>query len=134
MAIFEIAFRRTGGIEGGYVNDPTDRGGETYKGVARKMHPRWQGWEIVDRHKPLRKGAFIESSMLERLVLEFYKKEFWDRVQGDKLRFQNVANQLYDMAVNAGPKTAIKLFQKSAGIPQTGVMDTLTLLTLNNAK
>ena len=30
MANFDIAFRRTISAEGGYVNDPDDKGGETY--------------------------------------------------------------------------------------------------------
>lgn len=35
--------------EGGYVNDPDDKGGETYKGIARKFNPDWKGWKIIDK-------------------------------------------------------------------------------------
>jgi len=35
MAKFKISHERTGGFEGGYVNDPDDRGGETAFGIAR---------------------------------------------------------------------------------------------------
>ena len=51
MADFEIAYGETEIREGGYVNDPADRGGETHRGVARKFHPKWPGWKIVDKYK-----------------------------------------------------------------------------------
>jgi lysozyme family protein len=35
MAEFKTAFEVTMKAEGGYVNDPDDPGGETYKGSAR---------------------------------------------------------------------------------------------------
>ena len=28
---------------------PEDRGGETYRGIARRAWPKWAGWKIVDR-------------------------------------------------------------------------------------
>lgn len=51
MANFDEAYKRTNGFEGGYVNDKSDLGGETYKGVARKIHKNWAGWAIVDSYK-----------------------------------------------------------------------------------
>ena len=34
MAKFIISFQKTVTNEGGYINDPDDLGGETYKGIA----------------------------------------------------------------------------------------------------
>lgn len=48
MAEFKPAFEQTIAHEGGYMNDPDDPGGETYKGVARKYWPKWLGWHIID--------------------------------------------------------------------------------------
>jgi lysozyme family protein len=48
VAIFRISYDLTNQIEGGYVNDPDDKGGETYRGIARKKHPSWRGWYKVD--------------------------------------------------------------------------------------
>ncbi|MBX9449807.1 MAG: hypothetical protein KL787_08850, partial [Taibaiella sp.] len=28
------------------ANVAGDRGGETYKGIARNIHPKWQGWGL----------------------------------------------------------------------------------------
>lgn len=41
MAEFNIAFQKTLTHEGGYVNDPEDSGGETYKGISRNNHKNW---------------------------------------------------------------------------------------------
>ena len=43
MANFDEAFALTMKSEGGYANNPNDTGGETYKGVSRKNHPKWNG-------------------------------------------------------------------------------------------
>jgi lysozyme family protein len=44
MAEFNPALEKVLSHEGGYVVDPNDPGGETYKGVARKIHSKWDGW------------------------------------------------------------------------------------------
>ena len=36
MADFRLAYKKIEAAEGGYVNDPDDKGGETYKGISRK--------------------------------------------------------------------------------------------------
>jgi lysozyme family protein len=51
MAHFKTAYALTMGHEGIYSNNPKDRGGETYKGIARKFHPSWEGWKAIDRMK-----------------------------------------------------------------------------------
>lgn len=134
MADFKIAYKRTAKSEGGWNHVAGDRGGETYKGIARKFWPEWLGWKLVDAAKPLKHNQVIKSAPLDNLVMDFYKKNFWNPVQGDHLRFQDFANELYDMAVNSGTSTAIRTAQKSAGIPETGKMDSLTLQTFNNEK
>ena len=51
MADFASAFAATMKAEGGYVNDPQDPGGETYKVIACKMNSKWDGWTIIDLAK-----------------------------------------------------------------------------------
>ena len=48
MADFNKAYKATMGHEGGYVDDPADKGGETYKGIARRYNPGWGGWKQID--------------------------------------------------------------------------------------
>ena len=35
--------------EGGWVNNPNDKGGETYRGVARNYNLYWPGWNRIHR-------------------------------------------------------------------------------------
>ena len=51
MADFNQALQMVLQNEGGYVNDPNDPGGETYKGIARKMNSNWIGWQLIDLQK-----------------------------------------------------------------------------------
>ena len=133
MADFLTAYNRTAVNEGGYVNDPDDRGGETWRGIARTRNPQWQGWKIIDELKK-RPGfpKILDSHKgLKTLELSFYKATYWDKVRGDELKWQEIANDLYDKAVNKGHSKAIELAQIAAGIAVTKVMDSLTLKTLN---
>lgn len=117
--------------EGGYVNDPTDNGGETYKGISRKFHPEWSGWGLVDNHKPLANKAIIKNQLVDNSVLAFYRQMFWNKIQGDKIKSQEAAKELLDSSVNMGVSQAIKLTQRVLGLPETGVMDDKTLAKLN---
>ena len=77
--------------EGGFVNDPTDRGGATNKGVTlstytqyckRKGYPR----PTVDRLRRLTDAEW----------LDILKSMYWDRWQADRIESQCVANILVD--------------------------------------
>lgn len=111
MADFKQALEKVLAHEGGYVNDPDDPGGETYKGIARKMWPQWKGWDIIDFE---RKNINFPKNLpliqtLENRVEDFYKIHFWDKVQGDLINDKEVATCIFDFAVNAGISTALKL-------------------------
>lgn len=136
MANFKTAHSRVKVFEGGYANNPKDTGGETYKGVSRKANPRWAGWSIVDSYKS--KSGFPKNldsdTKLQNLVLDIYKKQYWDAIWGDKIKVQKVANDLYDMAVNAGVGRAIKLMQRTLKLSETGKMTTDLLNKINEFK
>jgi lysozyme family protein len=131
MADFLKAYKITNKFEGGWNHIKGDRGGETYCGIARNFFPKWKGWEIVDSKKPLKHEDIIKDDVLHDLVHSFYKNEFWDKIKGDSIVSQLKANQLYDMAVNAGVSNAIKLCQKTLDITESGKMDKITLEKLN---
>lgn len=113
MALFYIAFNITMEHEGGYANDPDDVGGETYKGISRRYHPSWQGWGIIDDAKS--SSNFPNSlriyETLNSQVKGFYKANYWDRFEGDRIISQNIANELFDTAVNMGMSRAVKFLQ-----------------------
>jgi lysozyme family protein len=97
--------------EGGYANVPGDRGGETYRGISRVNWPNWPGWQIVDQNKPLKNNQVIKNTLLDNLVSIFYKIQFWDAIEADKLP-ASIRPLAFDFAVNSGTKTAITSLQK----------------------
>nr|VFJ59107.1 MAG: Glycosyl hydrolase 108 [Candidatus Kentron sp. DK] len=106
MADFGQAFEKTMRNEGGFQLHTVkgDPGGMTYAGISRRHHPDWEGWEIID-------GGGQESPGLTARVRRFYLVEFWQRVRGEEIKNQKVAESLYDFAVNAGiPVAMICLF------------------------
>ncbi len=118
MADFSEAYKLTSAHEGGYVNDPVDRGGETYRGIARVHHPDWSGWKRVDGQR--RKAGFPKSldrdAALQRAVKAFYKRAYWDRFKGDDVPDQALANELYDTGVNMGVRRAVRFLQSSLNL------------------
>jgi len=116
-ATFINSFLKTAAHEGGYVNDPSDRGGETYKGISRVMHPEWTGWDYIDvfknKYSPDKMRMRMESHAgLQNLVEDLYKEKYW---LVNKLYFfdQYIADELFDTGVNQGTKTAAKYLQRS---------------------
>lgn len=115
MALFKIAYDVVKKNEGGYVNNPKDAGGETYKGIARKRHPGWKGWAMVDAAKTAPGGFEFNLSTngkLQSLVLDFYKKEFWDVLALDHVKEQSIATELFDTSVNMGTGIAAMFLQQ----------------------
>ena len=118
MAQFSISYRKTSGHEGGYSNHPADRGGETYRGIARNRWQSWEGWPIIDR---LRNESDFPGNIdydpdIQNLVLKFYHDNFWTTIQGDSIPVQTVADELYDTAVNMGTVQAVKFLQQSLNV------------------
>jgi lysozyme family protein len=104
--------------EGGYTNDPVDVGGETYKGVARKYHPTWQGWDIIDAAKSESNfpNNLRSNDMLDWMIRHFYKENYWNLFWGDDIPNQEVANELFDTGVNMGVGRAVKYLQKGLNV------------------
>lgn len=123
MADFLPAFERMIANEGGYklTNIKNDNGGQTYAGIARNRWSAWPGWVYVDR----------DEVPPTQLVRDFYQAKFWDAVKGDFILHQKTAESLFDFAVNAGVKTAVKLAQIVAGVASDGVIGPKTLEALN---
>lgn len=128
MAQFKQAFDKLIVDEGGYVNDPDDRGGETYKGIARKFHPNWEGWSSIDsikKHHPTTfKSVLDKTPELQDKVAKFYKERFWDVFRLDDISSQKLAEQMFNHGVNAGLTSAVKLMEKVLGLPVTGKFST----------
>ncbi len=113
---FHNAFQKTISFEGGYVNDPDDRGGETYKGISRLNWPDWEGWKIIDLYKKHKPGNLNHSlagnTGLQNLVSDFYLEHYWMPLNLDAFH-SPVADELFDTAVNQGKNAAAKYLQET---------------------
>ena len=118
MADFLIAFREIMLLEGGYANNPGDRGKETYRGVSRAMNPSWSGWVIVDelRHEPRFPKNLDNNVELQLMVQMFYRLQYWNALWLDKISSQQVANEIFDIAVNMGQRSAAEILQRSVNL------------------
>ena len=82
--------------EGGYVNDPKDLGGETNFGITKRFYPD------VDIKNLTKEGA-----------KEIYKRDYWDKNKVESLP-QNLWHIYFDMCINMGRGTAVKILQRAA--------------------
>jgi lysozyme family protein len=89
--------------EGGYTDNPNDRGGRTNMGVT-------QGF--LDTYKE-RAGVSVDDvrHLKEEDAIELYRTE-WNIYGFGKLDNSNVMKLVYDFAVNSGPQVAIKYLQR----------------------
>jgi len=115
MADFKKAFEHTMAHEGGYVDDPTDRGGETFMGIARNLHSEWAGWDIIDSKKAdsTFPKCLHQTAGLKQCIRDFYKQHFWNVWAGDMFDDQAVATEMFDTAVNMGVSRAVKFLQSA---------------------
>lgn len=127
MSAFSIAFNRTMKSEGGYVlhEVESDRGGMTFAGIARKYNSSWSGWRLVD-------AGDRGSDALKKSVAEFYFNNYFSACGLKHIKSQVVANVIYDFAVNAGVRTAVRLAQQSIGCEADGITGPQTVYALND--
>jgi lysozyme family protein len=131
MADFFLAIPYIRNNEGGYTNTPGDTGGETYMGISRNNFPNWDGWIEVDSAKPLVHGEIIDNVQLSGDVNDFYHDNFWKPISGDNISDQGAATYILDTAVNTGVKQAVKIVQRTIGVPDDGVFGPQSLSALN---
>ena len=80
--------------EGGYVNDPNDLGGETNFGIAKRFYPD------VDI-----------KNLTKDKAKDIYRRDYWDKNKVDEMPEQ-LRHIYFDMCVNQGKGTAVKVLQR----------------------
>jgi lysozyme family protein len=89
-------------IEGNYVNHPKDKGGETYGGVSRRMHPEWFGWRYIDAAKPIKRHECVSAA--DRWVMDFYLT-IWVQEGFENIDDYDLALNLFDFRIHSSPRT-----------------------------
>ena len=105
---FDKAFQITVGVEGGYVNDPADPGGETKFGVCKRAHPD------ID----------IKALTLDQ-AKDIYRRDYWQSASCDSMP-ERIGHLVFDCAVHHGVKTAIKLLQRALKVADDGEFGPVT--------
>lgn len=111
---FDQAFEILIGHEGGYVNDPNDPGGETKYGISKRAYP----------------GEDIRAMTEERAKM-LYKRDYWGPSGADSLP-DAIKFDVFDTAVNAGVKTAIRMLQRAVREIEDGILGPRTLQAANS--
>ena len=82
--------------EGGYVNDPRDRGGETNFGITKKFYPN------VDI-----------KNLTKEQAKKIYHQDYWRPAKCDEVP-PHLRHIYFDMCVNFGRSGAVKVLQQAA--------------------
>lgn len=98
MSAFDAIIEMVLEHEGGYVNHPSDPGGETIYGISKRAYP----------------DLDIKNLTIAQ-AKEIYRNDYWDRIKGDELP-AGVACVVVDYAVNSGVSRASKALQGACGI------------------
>lgn len=112
--------------------------GYTFMGIYESAHPNWQGWNFIykykNSHETIEKASAeaYKDTYLRELVKEFYKTEFWDKMNLDKLNNARTADLIFKFAVNTGIKRAVKYAQTIADVRTDGLIGGKTIKALNS--
>lgn len=112
---FEQAFASVVGLEGGYVNDQRDPGGETRYGISKRAYP----------------DEDIKNLTLDRAKV-LYRRDYWNACRCDELPAR-LAPLVFDAAVNQGVATAIRLLQQALHITVDGRIGPQTVACAKSA-
>lgn len=118
---FDQAFERLIGHEGGYQNDPRDRGNWT-GGAQGKGSLNGTKYGITAMEYP---GEDIANLTLAR-AKELYHRDYWGPAGCDGVP-DGIKFDLFDMSVNSGKGNAIRVLQKASGAAPDGILGPRTL-------
>jgi lysozyme family protein len=104
VASFDLFLPTLLRLEGGYVDDPSDPGGETNKGITMAVFRQCS-------HELLGLNPTSENlkSLTDSQAGIIYRAHYWNKMRGDEIQLQDLANIVCDFYVNAGTHATIML-------------------------
>ena len=106
MASFDRFFPTLLKHEGGFVDDPDDPGGATNKGVTMRTFRA-----CAQRYLGIEPTLENLKALTDAQAAKIYKPLYWDKVRGDQIALQELADIVFDFQVNAGAR-ASELLQR----------------------
>lgn len=107
--------------EGGWVNHPSDPGGETNLGVTKRVWEEWVGHPVESLKK-----------LTKEDVAPLYEQRYWRPTYCEVLP-RGLSLLIFSMGVNAGPGRSVKLFQSCLGILADGVIGPRTMALVKSS-
>ncbi len=105
MASFLESKKFTGDLEGGFWDDPS--AGWTYAGITRKYYPSWAGFKRLEQlrrikfgNNPIPRYTVFNDTTLNNLVSQFYRNNHWQKINGEYVANQTLANLMWDFYVH----------------------------------
>ena len=126
MAKAEVLFEFIRRWEGGWADDPNDRGGKTNMGVTLST---WRSCGY-DKDGDGDIDAVDLCMITSEDVFKVFKKHYWDRWQADSIHSQSLANILVDWVWASGIN-GIKIPQRMLGVDADGIVGPKTLYSIN---
>lgn len=130
--------------EGGYVNHPNDKGGETNMGItiatwrqaghtSTETIPSvsmktWSGKPVTYKN--------VNKSLYEMTIDQWtpiMENLYWNPWRASEIKNQSVADICVDWGWASGPITAIKRVQRILGVAPDGKVGSITLNAINSA-
>ncbi|MBN8926655.1 MAG: hypothetical protein BGO51_12345 [Rhodospirillales bacterium 69-11] len=109
--------------EGGFSEDPADRGGATNFGITLATLRDWRNAEV---------SASDVHALTRAEATEIYRARYWIPARCGDLG-PGVDLMVFDFGVNAGPATAVKHLQRALGVTDDGSIGPKTMAALQAA-
>ena len=105
--IFEKALAFVLKWEGGYVNDPADKGGATNKGITQNTYNSW----LTKQKKPINNVKNIKSDEVKAI----YYQNYWRASGCNLIQNNKLAVAMFNTAVNRGVTKAQQYRNETKG-------------------
>lgn len=112
MKYIEVVLKNEGGDK--IVDHPNDPGGLTRWGIAKKFYP-----------------DLDIKNLTKNQAIEIYHKDYWNKMNLTGIHDEDLILHLFDMGVNAGIKTAIKMVQRIVDVEADGIIGPETTKAIN---
>jgi lysozyme family protein len=133
---FNIAFDKLMEHEGGFVDDPQDRGGATKYGISLRYLKSRKDVVDYDGDGDVDKDDICKMNKMDAKVI--YYNDWWRKYGYYKVNSQNLSAKIFDLSVNMGPKNPHKFAQKAcnlisgSSLSVDGIFGQKTIDALNN--
>lgn len=116
--------------EGGYTNNKSDPGGATNYGISFRFLYKYG----IDINNDGEVNVKDITDLTINDAIKLYYNYFWSPMNLGNINNELLKLHLFDMGVNAGTKTAVKILQRMLGTVPDGIIGNNTLNAIQTYK